>query len=149
VGQQEAETPGEDGAQWPSAPPTEAELRDVTRQCRDRMMAHMVLTAIQVCVETHPELLREALGKVFDLSAVEDTGKRTMLVLANIQKDIADIRGHLQERGDEQQELDKCQDSLSLRLDSLAKRCKAAEQYLKDFGELAKRCGFQTSKKTG
>lgn len=71
--------------------PTEAELRDVTRQCRDRMLAHLLLTSIQVCAETHPELLREAIGKVFDLTSVEDQGKRLTSVLSAIQAKAADL----------------------------------------------------------
>jgi hypothetical protein len=61
------------------------ELLRAAAQLRDRQLAGMVAVVIGLAAETHPEELRAALGKVFDLRAVEESTRRIMAVLADAQ----------------------------------------------------------------
>jgi len=60
---------------------TEEELLRATARFRDKSVADMVALAIGLAAETHPDIMREALGKVFDVTALEDMAKRAMLIV--------------------------------------------------------------------
>ncbi len=53
---------------------------------RDAQFAELVTLTLGIVAETHPELLREALAKVFDLSAVEIQARNAARVLIQCQQ---------------------------------------------------------------
>lgn len=53
-------------------------LKTALAQVRDRQLAVLIVIAVQLAVENHPEEVKAALGKVFDLGCVEDTTRRVM-----------------------------------------------------------------------
>jgi hypothetical protein len=59
--------------------------RQAIARSRDVLFADMIALAIGLAAETHPDLLRNALARVFDLSAVEDTSKRILAVVTDCQ----------------------------------------------------------------
>lgn len=63
-------------------------MDDVTERLafyRDREFASLVLVVIGLVAETHPEELRAALGRAFDLAAVEEQHRRVAALLAGTQ----------------------------------------------------------------
>lgn len=61
--------------------PDETELLDAIKNYRDREFASIITVMVGIAAETHPEALRAALGKVFDLGALESEAKRLAGVL--------------------------------------------------------------------
>jgi hypothetical protein len=58
--------------------PTDEELTAAIGRARDTQFADLILLAISLAAETHPELLQKALAKVFDLGAIRETYKRAV-----------------------------------------------------------------------
>jgi hypothetical protein len=84
-------------------------------------LAETVTLVVGIAAERHPEEIRKALSAVFDLSAVEESTKRVMLVLSRVQADAKDVKDLL---GVIQEELA----SLSKRLDQLEYTASMLEQ---------------------
>jgi hypothetical protein len=68
----------------PDDPFTPEDRREAAIKARDRDSADRLARDIEHACEYHPERVREALGKVFDLSAIDECGKRQMIVLTRI-----------------------------------------------------------------
>ena len=81
-------------------------LSDKAHWFRDKEFSALILIAIQLVADTHPEELRRAIGAAFDLSAVEDRIRRIMgdveeavkqatearCMLAELQRDLEQYR---------------------------------------------------------
>ncbi len=63
----------------------EEDLKRAIAHARDRLFADLLVLTIGLAAETHPEELRQALVKVFDMSGVEDMIKRIMLLAQSAQ----------------------------------------------------------------
>ncbi len=68
------------------------ELLSAVGYARDRQMAELLTVVIGISAESHPEELRKALSQVFDLSAVEESARRAMLVLSEVQAQAYEVR---------------------------------------------------------
>jgi hypothetical protein len=74
---------------------TEESIDSAARHVRDRHIAEAMTLAIVLAAQYHPEEVRHALGKVFDLSCIEEATKNAMVTLAKVQRDVADCRSLL------------------------------------------------------
>jgi hypothetical protein len=66
-------------------PVTDDQVLRACANVRDQQFAQFLVFAIGIAAEKHPDSLRAALAKVFDLGGIEDIGKRCMAVLAAVQ----------------------------------------------------------------
>lgn len=62
---------------------------------RDRQFADLLVLLIGIAADTHPQELRNALGQVFDLSAVEETTRRMMCVISKLQAETLALKHDL------------------------------------------------------
>lgn len=90
---------------------------------RDEWFADLIAVVVGIAVERHPEAMKAALSTVFDLSSVEESERRMMLVLSDAQAQAQQAR---QEISDLRAELDQA----AQRMDSLlhAQKCLEARQ---------------------
>jgi len=71
---------------WPT-PMTDPEIiKQAAANYRDRQFAEMLTMMLALAAETHADILRGALAKVFDMSAVERTTERVMASLNQLHK---------------------------------------------------------------
>jgi hypothetical protein len=68
------------------------ELILATIKARDRQLAEMMCVTIGLAAELYPDILRTALAKVFDLSAVEDMAKRVIAIATDAQQQAIQAR---------------------------------------------------------
>lgn len=89
---------------------------------RDRQMADALVVWIGLAAETHPEILREALSKVFDLAGIKASIQRVADSLRAVHKTANEIRvdaGRLKEDLDQ---LDRQIDGLRYDTEQLRRR---------------------------
>ena len=60
--------------------PDREELENAWNAYHQKNMVHFMLFALQMAAHQNPEKIKSLLEEVFDLSAVEDMARRTMLV---------------------------------------------------------------------
>ncbi len=68
------------------------ELYRAVANCRDRQIAEFLTLAVGLAAERYPNEIRKALSQVFDLSAVEESAKRAMIVLTKVQEEAYAVR---------------------------------------------------------
>ena len=100
-------------------PMGEAEIRRSLSHFRDQSFADFFALALGLACESHPDVIRSALAKVFDLSVVEDTCKRIMLVASQAQAQAHQAVVLAQEVIHEIDQLEKRIDGLRLEVESL------------------------------
>jgi hypothetical protein len=95
-------------------------------KANQRQLSEVLTVVIGIAAELHPEQLREALGKVFDLPAVEDCTSRVMVVLSSVQaqarETAAEVRSLVDQVHKDLDVLEKRMDGLTEMQDRLAKR---------------------------
>ncbi len=91
---------------------TPEELKAALANWRDKEFATLIVVAVQLAVERHPEELRKALAKVFDLSGLEDYSKRIMAVATSAQQYAMQANELCQQVSKEVEELEKRHDAL-------------------------------------
>ncbi len=72
-------------------------LRSALAHYRDRQFADMLVIVIGLAAETHPEEMRKALARVFDLSAVEETTRRMMALVSQMQAETLALKHDLEQ----------------------------------------------------
>lgn len=70
---------------------------DEFRYFRDQQFGDLLALVIAMAAKTHPEALKQALASVFDLSGIEESAKRCMNVLIEVQTGAQDARDKLRE----------------------------------------------------
>ena len=71
---------------------TREQLRWSLAQARDSWFADLLAVWIGLAAETHPEEIRKALSKAFDLSVIEETHKRLLNIYCTTQQSIVSAR---------------------------------------------------------
>src|SRR5437867_3707651 len=89
---------------------------------RNQLFAEAGLMVIGLMAETAPELLRTALEKVFDLTAVQDRHDRAVLILSDLQGKIDAAQSRLEYLLAETEKVDSRLDWQNHALDLLGKR---------------------------
>lgn len=87
-----------------------------------RQRAELLAAEIILAAEIEPDMIRNALRKVFDLSALMESGKRTALVYADIQRMSGEAMALLGEIVKQLDEIDGRIDGLHYRLDEAGKK---------------------------
>ena len=71
---------------------TAEEMEHALKRYRDFNFGVWLSVAVELAAREHPELLRQALARVFDLSAVEEMTKRLLSVASAAQAKAAEAR---------------------------------------------------------
>ena len=103
------------------------EMRLALIKARDRSMAEVLTIWIGIASELHPELLRNAIGKVFDIRAVEDDHRRLAQELGVLRSNYEQARILLEDLHIEIERQEKRRDVLIAQLDHLERKVKRKE----------------------
>ncbi len=104
------------------------ELVRATMNARDRQLAEMVVLAIGLAAERHPELIRDALSKVFDLTAVEEHTKRMMALTITANESARESRYLLEQVHKEVDEIERRLDQTQYAIKELHKSLTRAKR---------------------
>lgn len=109
------------------------DLLSMGRRWRDREFADMISGIVAIVAETNPDILRTALGKVFDTAAIEDTTKRLMLLVNQAAEDAREAHRIAREGAHENRKL---LEQIHGEIDGLRSRVQKAQAFMDN---LAKR----------
>lgn len=110
--------------------PTREELLKALGLFRDHRLAEMLVILFGMAAETHPDMIKAALGQVFDLSCIEETTKRSVLIATKAQELAQECYQKAQEAEQEIGRLRGELDGYRVVLNKLAGRLKKAGEYV-------------------
>jgi hypothetical protein len=77
--------------------PDAEELARAVAHARDRQFADLIVLALGLACETHPEMVRDALAKVFDMKAATHYAKQVSQEMMAVQKLARSVRDEIRQ----------------------------------------------------
>ncbi len=106
--------------------PDREELENAWNSYHQKNMVHFMLFALQMAAHQNPEKIKSLLEEVFDLSAVEDMARRTMLVASDAQRvareAAVEVRVLKEQIMTDLENIERAVDCLHARLDTIKDR---------------------------